>query len=263
MIQARIIPCLLLKNKGLIKTYKFKESRYIGDPINAVKIFNEKEVDEIVLIDIEASKNNRKPDFNLISRIGKEAFMPMVYGGGIKTIEDAKKVLSSGFEKISLNSLILNNKNAISEFSKYFGSQSIIVSIDVKKNINGKYEVYDYLSGKSIKKNPIEYAIESEEKGAGELLINSVDKDGTMEGYDLELIHKISYNTTIPVIALGGAGSLFDFKQIINEGGASAASAGSMFVFQGKHKAVLINYPNRKEIDDIIINKHDNKEINV
>lgn len=221
----------------------------MGDPINAVKIFNEKEVDEILLLDIDASRQGEGPNFNLLERIGKEAFMPMSYGGGIRNLEDVCKVLSSGFEKISLNSEVLKNMDIITEISNIYGSQSVVVSIDVKKNILGKYNVFNYLTSKVTKIDPVKYAVEVENKGAGEILINSVDRDGMMLGYDLDIIRSISEKVNIPVIALGGAGKIQDFVDCVKIGKASAVSAGSMFVFQGIHKAVLITYPDRNELE--------------
>lgn len=252
MLSARVIPCLLLKNQGLVKTKKFKNPVYVGDPINAVKIFNEKEVDELLIIDIDATINKKSPQFDLLERIGKEAFMPMSYGGGIHSIEDAKKILSIGFEKISINSSAIEKPNLIKEIADIYGTQSVIASIDVKKNIMGHYEVYDYKKGRTIKKDPFKFALELQNFGAGEILLNSVDRDGTMSGYDISTINKITELVSIPVIAMGGAGSLEDIQKVIKIGNASAAAAGSLFVFQGVHRAVLITYPEREEIEKLI-----------
>jgi len=253
MLSARVIPCLLIKNQGIVKTRKFKDPVYVGDPINAVKIFNEKEVDELLLIDIEATIKGKQPQFDLLERISKEAFMPMCYGGGIHSLDDAKKILSSGFEKISLNSSTIQNPGLVSQLADIYGSQSIIVSIDVKKNIMGQYEVYDYSKGKSLKKDPFKFVLEVEILGAGEIVLNSVDRDGIMSGYDISLIKKVTDLVNIPVIAMGGAGSLEDLGKAVMLGGASAAAAGSLFVFQGVHKAVLITYPERYEIEKLFI----------
>lgn len=232
---------------------KFSNPKYVGDPINAVKIFNEKEVDEILILDIEASKQNKSPNFELLNRIGKEAFMPMSYGGGIKNLEDVSRILSSGFEKVCLNSTALKNQGLINEISDIYGSQSVVVSIDVKKNILGKYKVYDYLNKKTTNLDPLDYAKSVEHFGAGEIFLNSVDRDGTMEGYDIELIRYISSEVGIPVIASGGAGKIEDFEKAVKIGGASAVAAGSLFVFQGVHRAVLITYPERKDLEKILI----------
>jgi len=241
MHRIRVIPCLLLKNNGLVKTKKFKDPIYVGDPINAVKIFNDKEADELLFIDIEASKQNKGPNYDLLSRIVKEAFMPFGYGGGIKSLEDIKRLLHLGVEKVCVNSFAIKDPEFIRKASDIAGSQSIVVSIDVKKNIFGKYKVYDYLRQKTTDIDPFEFAKKVEECGAGEILLTSVDKEGTYDGYDLDLIKRISKVVNIPVIALGGASNIDDFKQAINSG-ASAVSAGSLFVFYGPHKAVLINY---------------------
>ncbi|MBN2881017.1 imidazole glycerol phosphate synthase subunit HisF [Candidatus Woesearchaeota archaeon] len=241
MYRNRIIPCLLLQEDGLVKTIKFKNTTYIGDPINAVRIFNDKEVDELFFIDISASKN-KKIQFEYLKKIASECFMPLGYAGGIKTLEDAKKIFSMGFEKISLTSVVFKNPKLISEISKVYGAQSVLVTIDVKKNIFGKPKVFNYLENKLTAYDPVEFAIRMEKLGAGEIIINSVDNDGVMKGYDLELIKLISKSVSIPVVALGGAGTLDDLKKVV-DAGASAAAAGSLFIYYGPHKAVLINYP--------------------
>lgn len=238
----RVIPTLLLHNKGLVKSVKFKDYKYVGDPINAVKIFNEKEVDEIVLLDIDASRENRSPDINRISAIASEAFMPMAYGGGIKSIDEIKSLFLGGIEKIILNKASIVNPRLISEAAKIFGSQSVVVSIDVKKTIFGKYNVYTGNGKTNTKFSPTDFVKRMEILGAGEILLNSIDRDGTYVGYDNHLIEMVSQVVSIPVIASGGAGSIEDFKNAIKSG-ASAVAAGSMFVFHGKHRAVLINYP--------------------
>jgi len=252
MFKNRIIPCLLLSNKGLVKTIKFKNPRYVGDPINAVKIFNEKEVDEIAFLDINASKEQRKPAFDLIADIASECFFPFCYGGGIRTIADIRKILFLGAEKVTLNSYALENPGFIKEAAEVFGSQSIVVSIDIKRNLFEGLRVYDSCRGKPTKLDPVEYAILAEKIGAGEIFLNSVDKDGTYTGYDLEAVEKVSSAVNIPVIACGGAGSLADVTAAINIGKASAAAAGSLFVFHGKHRAVLINYPSIEQIRELI-----------
>jgi cyclase len=248
MIGTRVIPCLLLKNKALVKTVKFKKPTYVGCPINAIRIFNEKEVDELIFLDIEASKEERKPLFNRISEIAGECFMPFCYGGGIRNLQDIKKVLSIGAEKVSINTQAILNPNLIKQASEEFGSQSIVVSIDIKLGIFKKSFVFSYYKNKLLKLSAIDFALEMEKKGAGELLVNFVDRDGTMKGYDIDTLKKITSAVNIPVIACGGAGSLNDFRDAIEIGGASAVAAGSLFVFYGRHRAVLINYPDAEEL---------------
>ncbi|CAF30639.1 AglZ/HisF2 family acetamidino modification protein [Methanococcus maripaludis] len=241
MYRNRIIPCLLLKDERLVKTVKFKDPNYIGDPLNAVRIFNDKEADELFFIDISASKRE-SINFDLLKKISSQSFMPLGYAGGIKCLNDAKKIFSIGFEKISLNTIVLKNPDLITEISKIYGSQSVLVTIDVKKNFFGKYYVYNHLKKKITKYNPVDFARKMEVLGAGELVINCVDNDGVMKGYNLKLIGEISKAVKIPIVALGGAGSLKDLDDAINVG-ASAAGAGSLFIYYGPHKAVLINYP--------------------
>lgn len=244
MYRNRIIPCLLLQKGVLVKTAKFKDPRYIGDPINAVKIFNDKGADELLFIDIEASKEKKNINFDLLSKIASQSFMPLSYGGGVHNIDDMKKIFSIGFEKISLNFSVLNDPSIVTKASETFGSQSVVVSIDVKKDVLGKYYVYNHVLRKNTTLNPIEHAKTVQSLGAGEILLNSVDNDGVMKGYDLELIKKVASSLNIPLIALGGAGTSEDLEKAV-EAGASAAAAGSLFVFYGPNRAVLINYPNQ------------------
>jgi cyclase len=249
MLKTRVIPCLLLKNDGLVKTVQFKHPKYVGDPINAVKIFNEKEVDELVFLDTTATVENRRPPLKLISEIATECFMPFCYGGGIRSIEDIAELFRLGVEKVSLNSYAVENPSLISRAADMFGNQSIVVSIDVKKTLFGKYRVFTHGGRKASKHDPVEFAVRMQEAGAGELFLNSIDRDGMMQGYDIDLIRRVSEAVSIPVIACGGAGSLDDFADAVKRGGASAVSAGSLFVFQGSHRAVLITYPSRKELE--------------
>jgi len=244
----RIIPVLLIKDGGLVKSVQFKKYKYVGDPINAVKIFNEKEVDEIVILDISASKEKREPNMEIISDIASEAFMPLAYGGGITTIEQVKNILYQGVEKVVFNTSALFNEKLITECATTFGSSSTVVSIDVKKNIFGKYKVYANSGNKNTGLDVIGFAQKMQNIGAGELFLNSIDRDGTYKGYDLELIKMVSEKVDIPVIACGGASNEDDLVKAIKQGGASASAAGSLFVFQGTHKAVLINYPIWNEI---------------
>jgi imidazole glycerol-phosphate synthase subunit HisF len=248
MLQARIIPVLLLQNRGLVKTVKFDKPKYIGDPINAVRIFNEKEVDELILLDIDASKHQKEPDYELIQEIGSEAFIPFAYGGGITSAHQAKKILFAGAEKVIINSNNFNNENLISEVASLVGASSTVAAIDIKKNFWGKYRVYIHSKNRLSDIDPFEFCQRLESLGAGELFINSVDLDGTMTGYDIGLIERITSSINIPVVACGGAGTIKHLKDVIHISQASAAAAGSMFVFHGKHKAVLINYPEREQL---------------
>jgi len=251
MLKTRVIPCLLLKDSGLVKTIKFKDPKYIGDPMNAVKIFNEKEVDELIILDISATIEKRKPSFEIINKIASECFMPFGYGGGVRNIEDMKKIFKIGVEKVIINNYAIENPLFVKEASIQFGSQSIVVSIDVKKNMSGEYEIFTHGGIEMTKLNLIEFVVKMEKMGAGELFLNAVDNDGTMQGYDIDLINKVSKAVNIPVIACGGAGRIEDFGKAI-KAGASAISAGSMFVFFGKLRAVLINFPTQEELKEIL-----------
>jgi len=252
MIRIRVIPCLLLQNRGLVKTIKFNSAKYLGDPINIVKIFNDKEVDELVFLDITATAEGKKPPFNLVSQIASECFMPLCYGGGVRNMEDMKQLFNLGVEKVSVNSYAVEKPTFIKEAADLFGSQSIIVSIDAKRNLWGKYEVFTHGGRKATGMRPVEFAIEMEKQGAGELLLNSIDRDGTMQGYDLELVKQVSDAVRIPVVACGGAGKVQDLADAITKGGAAAAAAGSLFVFQGPHRAVLISYPEPAELQELL-----------
>jgi len=246
----RVIPILLLKGEGLVKTINFKTPTYIGDPINAVKIFNQKEVDELMLFDIEASVKKSEPKYDWIQDIVSESFMPIGYGGGITNIEQVKRIFDLGVEKVVLNTSSIN-LDLIQKAASIYGSQSIVVCIDVKKTLFGKKGCF-YKSGKEkIKMSPSEWAIKVVEAGAGEIIIQSIDNEGTMKGYDIELTKSVSEVVNVPVVASGGAGNLNDIKNVINDGRASAVAAGSIFVYKGKQKGILINYPTREELDKI------------
>lgn len=249
MLKTRVIPCLLLRNQGLVKTIKFENPSYIGDPINTIRIFNEKEVDELILLDITASLEKKEPNYDLISEIASECFMPLTYGGGIKCLADAQKLFNIGIEKISINTCAIERPAFIKELSAVYGSQSVIVSIDVKKTGRQKYVVCKNRGKNITNYNPAIWAKYMEEMGAGEIFLNSINSDGTFEGYDIELIRNVTNAITIPVVACGGAGKIEDFRSAVREGGASAVAAGSMFVYQGKHRAVLINFPTRHELE--------------
>jgi len=248
MKRIRVIPVLLIHNRGLVKSVKFKDYKYVGDPINAVRIFNEKEVDELAILDIDASAENRVPDIERIEEIVSEAFMPIAYGGGITTTDQAKKILSVGVEKLILNRSAVKNPVLVSEIAKQFGSQSVVVSIDYKRNLFGRQGVYIENGKTNSGLDPLAFARLMEEAGAGEIMLNSIERDGSFSGYDLEMIEKISHSINIPMIAVGGAASLSDFKEAVQHG-ASAVSAGSMFVFQRPHRAVLISYPSQQELE--------------
>lgn len=247
MYRSRVIPCLLLKDEGLYKTIKFKKPRYLGDPINTLKLFNDKEADEIIVLDISASINGKGPNFDYIKRLTRECFMPMCYGGGVTTIEQVETLYKLGVEKVAFNTSLFTNPKLITDVAKNFGSQSVVASIDVKKGLFGSYSVYVMSGIKDTKCDPITYAKRAEELGVGEIFINLIDKDGMMNGYDYELIKKVSSAVNIPVVANGGAGSLSDCVKAVNSG-ASAAAAGSLFVYYGALKAVLINYPTQDEL---------------
>lgn len=249
MFIPRIIPVLLLKNKGLVKTIKFRKERYIGDPINAVKIFNDFRTDELVFLDITASKENRTIARDIVKDIGDEAFMPFAVGGGIKSVNDIENLLKAGAEKVIINTNAFLNDKFVEEAAEIFGSQSIVVSIDVKKSFIGKYECWIKSGTVNTKLNPVEFAKKMEDCGAGEILINSIDRDGTMIGYDIDLIKSITEVVSIPVIACGGAGKLEHLREAYFLGGAHALAAGSLFVYHGPRNAVLINYPDRKRIN--------------
>lgn len=254
MLQTRVIPVLLLKNAGLVKTVQFKNPKYIGDPINAVRIFNDKEVDEMVFLDISATPNKRKPNFELIKDIASEAFMPFAYGGGISELGDIEKLIKLGVEKVVLNTIAYENTDIISKAVDIFGSQSIVVSIDIKKTRFQGMKIFTNCGTIKINENLIDYAKKYEQLGAGELIINSIDNDGAMSGYDIDLIKSITENVNIPVVASGGAGNLNDFKKAVTEANASAVAAGSMFVFNGPHRAVLISYPDYNELEKLFSN---------
>lgn len=251
MFRPRVIPVLLLKNLGLVKSVKFKNHRYIGDPINAVKIFNDKRADELVFLDINASKEGRLISLDFVNKVGDEANMPFAVGGGIKTIKDIRSILEQGAEKVILNTTAFENPEFIKKAADAFGSSTIVICLDVKKNILGKYQLVYKNAMKKIKENPVEFAQKIEEYGAGEIVVQSVDRDGTYEGYDIELIKQISSSVTIPVVALGGAAKYDDFSKATSAGLASAVAAGSIFVYHGPRRAVLISFPNKCELMEI------------
>ncbi len=248
MLKTRVIPCLLLRGWGLVKTVKFNHPSYVGDPINTVRIYNEKEVDELIFLDIEATPQQKSPPFKLISELAGECFMPFTYGGGIKSIEEIQRIFSLGVEKVAINSHAAENPGFIREAAKKFGSQSIVVSMDVKKTFLGKYRVCSSGGEKNTRASPVPYARRAEKLGAGEILLTSIDRDGTFDGYDLDLTRAVTEAVSIPVIACGGAGEIDDFGRVVKEAGASAAAAGSLVVYQGRQRAVLINFPSKSDL---------------
>lgn len=255
MLRPRIIPCLLVHNTGLVKTIKFGDPKYVGDPINAVKIFNEKEVDELIVMDIDASVQKKEPDYTMIRNLAVECRMPFCYGGGIKTIEQVEKIISLGVEKVAISSEAIKNPKFVAQASGVVGSQSIVVVMDVQKSkFFGKYELKTHNAQIKTGINPVDFARVMEDMGAGEVVINSIDNDGVMNGYDYELVRKVRQTINLPITVLGGAGSLKDIGALIYEHGIIGAAAGSLFVFKGKYRAVLINYPGREEKDALVAN---------
>lgn len=243
----------MVHNKGLVKTVNFSNPKYVGDPINAVRIFNEKEVDELVVLDIDASVQNREPDYNMIKNLAAECRMPLCYGGGVKTVEQVARIVSLGVEKVAMSSAVICDPRIVSQSAEVVGSQSIVVVMDVKKTGNGaKYELWTHNAGKPTGLSPLQLAKQIENLGAGEVVINSIDCDGVMKGYDLELVNEIREAISLPITVLGGAGSLKDIESLIHSFGIIGAAAGSLFVFKGIYRAVLINYPSRAEKDKLI-----------
>jgi imidazole glycerol-phosphate synthase subunit HisF len=248
MLRPRLIPCLLVHNKGLVKTVTFGSPKYVGDPINAVKIFNEKEVDELIVLDIDATVRRAEPDYTMIRNLAAECRMPLCYGGGVKTLEQAVRVIKLGVEKVALSSAAIADTALVTRMAEYVGSQSIVVVIDVKRTARGGgYEVWTHNGTVRTGRDPVSLAAECEARGAGEMTINSIDRDGLMKGYDLELARMVRAAVSIPMTVLGGAGSLRDVESLIREFGIIGAAAGSLFVFKGVYKAVLINYPTRAQ----------------
>lgn len=250
MLINRIIPSLLLNGNGLVKTVRFSKPVYVGDPINAIHIFNEKEVDELLVLDIQASKQKRRPNFELIESIASECFMPLCYGGGITTLNDAQRLFSSGVEKVSLQAVVFDDTRLISEIAGQFGSQSVVLSVDVKRDWLGRPRLYSASRGRVLSRSWLDYLMAGVGAGAGEVLLNAVHRDGTMEGMDIDLVAEAAAAVDVPVIATGGASSIHDMRAAVCVG-ASAVAAGALFVFYGPHRAVLITYPSYSELEDI------------
>lgn len=252
MLKNRVIPCLLLKNDGLIKTRKYSKPSYVGDPINVVRIFNDKEVDEIIILDIDASKNNSGPNFKLIEDIASECFMPLCYGGGVRNFNDAKKLFNIGIEKVCLQSSVLSDYKLITQISAVYGSQSVVVSVDIKNSFFGTSKLFSSKNKKMLSKPWRAHLADIQDAGAGEVILSAVDLDGMMGGMNLELILEASELLEIPLIAIGGVGSLNHIKQAIVSG-ASAVAAGSFFIYQAPHRAVLITYPKYGELESLLM----------
>lgn len=253
MLQTRIIPCLQLVGDSLVKTVKFDKPGYIGDPVNTVRIFNELEVDELCFLDIRATAEKRNPDFEILRQIADECFMPLAYGGGIKDAKTAQNILSIGFEKVILNSVAFQTPHVISEIASHSGVQSVVASVDVKKNIWGKYNVYSNDGTQKEAHDLIDWVQELEKLGAGEILLTSMDRDGTWSGFDLAMIKKVTNAVTIPVIANGGAGKIDDIGKVVREANASAVALGSMVVYQQKGMGVLVNFPDKESLGKVLL----------
>jgi imidazole glycerol-phosphate synthase subunit HisF len=251
VLRTRVIPCLLVRKGGLVKTVRFSEPKYVGDPINALRIFNEKEVDELILLDIEASREGVEPNYQLIEDVASEAFMPVTYGGGVTTVDQAQRIVGLGVEKIVINTAALHNPPLVRQLAERMGFCSTVVAIDVKRDWLGRYRVYDASRKKITEKDPVTHAREMAESGAGELFVNDANRDGTGTGFDLDLISYVTAAVNVPVIVCGGAGKLDDFRRAA-DAGASGVAAGSMFVYIGKHRAVMITYPPHKTLSEIL-----------
>jgi imidazole glycerol-phosphate synthase subunit HisF len=251
MLRPRVIPCLLLKGGGLVKTVRFANPKYVGDPVNAVKIFNEKEADELIVLDIGATTTGREPNYRLISQIAVECRMPFCYGGGVKTVEQAKRIVGLGVEKVALSSALVAEPGLATLLAQEIGAQSVVAVLDVRLR-NGEYEVWTHNATRSRRRRVESVASELEAAGVGEIVVNSIDRDGAMNGYDLSLAARVRGATRIPLTILGGAGSLADIQELIETCGVVGAAAGSLFVFKGAYRAVLINYPNPVRKEEII-----------
>lgn len=255
MLRPRVIPCLLVHNGGLVKTAQFANPKYVGDPLNAVRIFNEKEVDELIVVDIDASVRGSEPDYRLIGHLAAECRMPLCYGGGVKTVEQVERIIALGVEKVAISSAALENPDLVAQMAVAVGSQSVVVVLDVRKvGARSAYRIWTHNGKQPTGKCPVDVAKQIESLGAGEIVINSIDRDGVMNGYDLELISAIREAVTLPMTVLGGAGSLDDLRRLIARFGIVGAAAGSLFVFKGPYRAVLINYPRPAEKDALVLN---------
>ena len=253
MLRPRIIPCLLIKDKGLVKTVNFSNPKYLGDPINAVRIFNEKCVDELIVLDIDATLKGKDPNLKMIDNLATECRMPLCYGGGIKTVDQICEIIELGVEKVSLSSIAIENPEIVRNGAKFVGNQSIVVTLDVKK-VNNNYYIFTHNGKKNMKIDPVDMVKDLQASGAGEIVINSIDNDGVMKGYNISLIEKFINVVDIPITVVGGAGTLNDIKQLFGQFGLIGACAGSLFVFKGLYRAVLINYPDVVEKEQLYLN---------
>lgn len=252
MLRTRVIPALLLRDDSLVKTVRFGSFTYIGDPCNTVRIFNEFEVDELLFLDITATFEERAPNLRVLADIANECFMPLAYGGGVRGLDQAKAIFDIGFEKVAVNSHAVERPEFITELADHFGSQAVIASIDVKKGFLKPSRVHARAGRRRTPLDPVEWACEVESRGAGEILLTSINREGTWEGFDLELVKRVSEAVDIPVIAHGGAGSMDHIREVVREGGASAVALGSMVVFQRKGRGVLINFPARDHLEEVL-----------
>ncbi len=251
MLRPRIIPFLLVHKGGLVKTVGFDQPKYVGDPLNAVRIFNEKEVDELVVLDIDATREGREPDYKLIASLAAECRMPLAYGGGVRSVEQFERLVSLGVEKVSIGAAAALTPDLISEAASRVGSQSVVVVIDVKQH-EGRYQALTHNGTRPVSIGPVELARQAQAQGAGEIVLNDIDRDGRMQGYNLDLLRQVRASVSLPITCLGGAGSLTDMAGLISEFGVIGAAAGSLFVFKGKYRAVLINYPSRADKDALV-----------
>lgn len=252
MLRPRIIPCLLLHKGGLVKTVGFETPKYVGDPLNAVRIFNEKEVDELMVLDIDATRNQREPDYTLISKLAAECRMPLAYGGGVRTVEQFERLVSLGVEKVAASAAAVADPDLIARAADRVGGQSVVVVIDVRSKRKGGYEVFTHNGTHATGIDPLDFARRVERAGAGEIVLNAIDRDGQMKGYDLALVRSVRDAVRCPITAIGGAGSMADVGALLSEFGTIGAGAGSLFVFKGVYRAVLINYPSRKDKDALV-----------
>ncbi len=252
MLRPRVLPALLLQGGRLVKTVRFRKPRYVGDPINAVRIFNEKEVDELIVIDIDAGRAGGSIPLKLVTRIAGECFMPMTYGGGIRTLDQIAEIMAAGVEKVSINRAAVADRGFVARAAKRFGSQSIVVSIDVRRRLFGQYEICVDGGRRRAGLEPVSLALELESEGAGEILLTSINQEGTMTGYDVDLVRRVASAVSIPVIACGGAGSIDDVIGVVCDAGAAAAAVGSMAVYQGRNRGVLIGFPTRKQLAPLL-----------
>jgi cyclase len=252
MLRPRVIPCLLVHDGGLVKTVRFKDPKYVGDPINAVKIFNEKEADELMVLDIDASAQGREPNFRLIGQFAAECRMPLCYGGGVTSAEQAKRIVALGVEKVALSAAALARPALIGEIAQEIGRQSVVVVIDAQRKLLGGWEARTHNGKRASGRGVVDWAVEAAERGAGEIVVNSIDHDGEMKGYDLALARKVREAVRVPMSVLGGAGSHDDLSRLIEACGVVGAAAGSLFVFKGVYRAVLINYPNAAQKERIV-----------